>query len=299
MKSTLAALSLFAPLFAPFAAANFDLYLVTENNAGDTQNFGMWSIFEAEPDCNNAWNAYTVQSGEDVSGGAGVVCEGVKECYYDSDPSAVSRLEMNFNNDDPTKYHFTIYKDRNLDMIGLDGNVYGNCIVFPGDDFDCRTDLAFRYGKRMFRCLTAITAALPTNRTGSEQGACSFETTRTGASSSSTTNVRPNVRIYTTFLIRKEVGVVVEKLAAVHQLDVLAGIILDDVLEETFALPKAGSYNRKTSFGRFQLAGKLMRRSDGLHFRWRVIQALEALRHRHDSCRTRPGMVIAVKCQPG
>ncbi|KAF1969949.1 WD40 repeat-like protein [Bimuria novae-zelandiae CBS 107.79] len=133
-----------------------------------------------------------------------------------------------------------------------------------GDPGKGKTMLLCGIINELSKSISQTHPALPTNRTGSEQGACSF--------------VRP------TYKCTKEVGVVVEKLAAVHQLDVLAGILLDDVVEETFALPEAGPYNRKTSSGRFQLAGKLMRRSDGLHFRWRVIQALEALRHRHDSC---------------
>jgi hypothetical protein len=63
---------------------------------------------------------------------------------------------MNFHSD-PTKFHWTIYKDRNFDMIGLDGNVYGNCIVFPGDDFSCSEGTWSNGGKRMFRCLTPLT----------------------------------------------------------------------------------------------------------------------------------------------
>lgn len=56
MKSFIAALSLLT--LAPFAAANFDLYQVDENDTWDTQNFGMWSIFEGatEPNCDEAWS---------------------------------------------------------------------------------------------------------------------------------------------------------------------------------------------------------------------------------------------------
>jgi len=53
-----------------------------------------------------------------------------------------------------------IYKNRNpkYQLIGLDGNVYGDCIVFPGYTYQCkvttgRTD----YGFRKFRCLTRYT----------------------------------------------------------------------------------------------------------------------------------------------
>lgn len=42
-------------------------------------------------------------------------------------------------------------------MEGLDGNVYGNCIVFPGDDFQCSDGLKSVGGVRLFRCLTDVT----------------------------------------------------------------------------------------------------------------------------------------------
>lgn len=44
-------------------------------------------------------------------------------------------------------------------MIGLDGNTYGNCILYPGDSFNCNDDLviwANRQGVRKFRCLTHL-----------------------------------------------------------------------------------------------------------------------------------------------
>ncbi|OAG13147.1 uncharacterized protein CC84DRAFT_1079851, partial [Paraphaeosphaeria sporulosa] len=50
-----------------------------------------------------------------------------------------------------------IYKNRNWDMIGLDGNVYGNCIPFPNHDIQCSRGLWSVGGKRMFRCLTRFT----------------------------------------------------------------------------------------------------------------------------------------------
>jgi hypothetical protein len=49
-----------------------------------------------------------------------------------------------------------IYKDRNFDMIGLDGNTYGNCILFPGDDYQC-SGVPIQNGARKFRCLTQYT----------------------------------------------------------------------------------------------------------------------------------------------
>ncbi|KAF2445046.1 hypothetical protein P171DRAFT_485118 [Karstenula rhodostoma CBS 690.94] len=157
MKTTFAPLFLFAGL----AAANFDLYQVDENNSWDgTGVFSQWMLFEAEPDCEQALghrDSFRVNASDDVSEDGGVRCEPVEQCYYYGNPSEISTLEMNFNSNDPAKYHFTIYKDRNFDMVGLDGNVYGNCIVFPGDDFQCSEGTYSNGGKRMFRCLTDIT----------------------------------------------------------------------------------------------------------------------------------------------
>ena len=42
-------------------------------------------------------------------------------------------------------------------MIGLDGNVYGNCFPFPDNDFQCSAGLYSTGGKRMFRCVTSVT----------------------------------------------------------------------------------------------------------------------------------------------
>jgi len=50
-----------------------------------------------------------------------------------------------------------IYKDRNYDMVGLDGRSYGRCIPFPGDDISCSEVLRSVGGKRQFRCLTRFT----------------------------------------------------------------------------------------------------------------------------------------------
>lgn len=50
-----------------------------------------------------------------------------------------------------------IYKDRNYDMVGLDGRSYGRCIPFPGDDIECSEFTRFVGGQRKFRCLTQFT----------------------------------------------------------------------------------------------------------------------------------------------
>jgi hypothetical protein len=51
-------------------------------------------------------------------------------------------------------YSSAIYKNRNYEMIGLDGKVYGRCIPFPGHNFEYWP----MQGWRKFRCLTSFTA---------------------------------------------------------------------------------------------------------------------------------------------
>ena len=43
-------------------------------------------------------------------------------------------------------------------MIGLDGNVYGNCDPFPDDDFYCNFGIGAIWGRRLFRCYSRFTA---------------------------------------------------------------------------------------------------------------------------------------------
>jgi hypothetical protein len=55
-----------------------------------------------------------------------------------------------------------IYKDRDpkYQLFGLDGNVYGDCMLFPGNTFSCEYASGFGQwnGHRKFRCLTRYTA---------------------------------------------------------------------------------------------------------------------------------------------
>jgi hypothetical protein len=52
-------------------------------------------------------------------------------------------------------------------MYGLDENVYGRCIPFPGDDYLCAGLFGSRQGVRKFRCLTRFTAHDITSTWGS------------------------------------------------------------------------------------------------------------------------------------
>jgi hypothetical protein len=47
-----------------------------------------------------------------------------------------------------------IYKIGHYEMRGLDGNEYGNCIVFPSVGYEFVQDGALYRGIRLFRCLT-------------------------------------------------------------------------------------------------------------------------------------------------
>ncbi|KAJ3544732.1 hypothetical protein NM208_g2903 [Fusarium decemcellulare] len=119
------------------STANFDVYMVDEMT--------------------------TIPQQADVSGTKiGVRCEAddLRDCVSQSARAdAIKVLEMNFHGEDPV-YHWTIYQDRNYEMIGLDGKVYGQCILFPGNSYECR-DGPFGgfFGTRKFRCLTEFTAA--------------------------------------------------------------------------------------------------------------------------------------------
>lgn len=44
-------------------------------------------------------------------------------------------------------------------MYGLDGNVYGECILFPGNSFNCPAGGGPMVGHRKFRCLTQFSAS--------------------------------------------------------------------------------------------------------------------------------------------
>jgi hypothetical protein len=50
-----------------------------------------------------------------------------------------------------------IYKNRGhpYKMYGTDGKTYGECVMFPGDTFECGNGFgSVKSAVRMFRCLT-------------------------------------------------------------------------------------------------------------------------------------------------
>lgn len=58
--------------------------------------------------------------------------------------------------------HTAIYKNRGhpYKMYGLDGKTYGECVIFPGDTFECGNAFGgMKSGVRMFRCYTQWSVA--------------------------------------------------------------------------------------------------------------------------------------------
>jgi len=147
--------------FTHLASANFDIYMADERTT-IPQTWPMWHIFDTDPTCADLENNPNYLGSDDVSGDkVGVRCDSSSDPYncavqgYPAD--GIDVLEMNFAG---STYHWTIYKDRNYDMYGLDGNVYGNCFPFPGFSYDCDNFATGGFtGTRKFRCITEFTAA--------------------------------------------------------------------------------------------------------------------------------------------
>ncbi|TLD19042.1 hypothetical protein PspLS_09850 [Pyricularia sp. CBS 133598] len=142
----------------PVAIADFYIYKVHANDIfGENDEF--WQIFDGPPSCDDqrgttAWNNLS-----DVSGDKrGIRCE-EDGCSFGSDPSDIDVLEMNFRGD--PIYHWTIYKDRNYVMTGLDGSTFrGSCTPDDSDDFSCLNVLSGTdAGYRKFHCETDLTAS--------------------------------------------------------------------------------------------------------------------------------------------
>ncbi|GAB1313576.1 Small secreted protein [Madurella fahalii] len=159
MHFTLSTIAFMVAALLPMAAqANFDVYRV-EWIYINRPSIG-WQFFEAEPrNCDQVINTPVWEDHGDVSGSRlGVRCEG-SGCGPTPPPNDIDELEIHTSNN--PLYHWTLYKDRGRSMVGLDGNTYGNCIVFPNGDYNCPVaGQIFRIeGRRKFRCLTRFTAA--------------------------------------------------------------------------------------------------------------------------------------------
>ncbi|VBB73788.1 Putative protein of unknown function [Podospora comata] len=173
------------------AKANFDLYLGHQvfGVDGGAHLFHGWYIFDNDPSINDVFAYGPYLSQDDVSGSTtGVRCAG-SGCYGGA-ATDINVLEMHFSNN--PLYHWSkspfpssfspftssrkpwltisppppppqnaIYKDRGhpYKMYGLDGRIYGECILFPGVNFHHLRFVETRSGVRKFRCLTQFTAA--------------------------------------------------------------------------------------------------------------------------------------------
>ncbi|KAH7196945.1 uncharacterized protein B0J16DRAFT_377404 [Fusarium flagelliforme] len=145
MKFTVLATAVLAT-FLPAAQADFDIFKV------DHKKGGFVSVFDREffPDTYDASGSKT-----------GVRCRGA--CGFLGPTRDITQLEMNFRHKAPV-YHWTIYKDRNYRMYGLDGKKYGDCYVTTGNDYDCKRkyDIGLQsetvHGYRKFHCKTSFTA---------------------------------------------------------------------------------------------------------------------------------------------
>ncbi|KAK4215931.1 family 71 glycoside hydrolase [Rhypophila decipiens] len=89
-----------------------------------------WFVFPAQPDCDDVYASVYRPELDDVSKDwIGVRCEApYGKCSGGSDPRLIEILEMHFSNE--PLYHWTIYRDQDYQMWGLDGKNYGYCEPF-------------------------------------------------------------------------------------------------------------------------------------------------------------------------
>ncbi|RGP71019.1 hypothetical protein FSPOR_3707 [Fusarium sporotrichioides] len=165
MKSTTLATTLIAAVL-PLAQADFDIFLTHRTIGSDHEYGGKWAIWDrGRPNtCSSVFDSPLWAPRNDVSGDkTGVRCKGA--CGYMGPTRDIEQLEMNFRSHAPV-YHWTIYKDRNYGMYGLDGKKYGDCFVTTGNDYNCEryvshgggTGMEVIHGYRKFHCKTSFTA---------------------------------------------------------------------------------------------------------------------------------------------
>ncbi|KAH7368801.1 hypothetical protein B0T11DRAFT_316869 [Plectosphaerella cucumerina] len=108
-----------------------------------------------KPSCSEVSKRNIWQARSDVSGSkTGVRCVG--ECDMVHNGNNVDVFEMHWTNN--PLFHWTLYKSRGhpYKMYGLDGNVYGDCVVYSGEQFHCANFGAI-HGHRKFHCRTRFT----------------------------------------------------------------------------------------------------------------------------------------------
>ncbi|RBR23842.1 uncharacterized protein FIESC28_03311 [Fusarium coffeatum] len=161
MKFTVLATALLAT-FLPAAQADFDIFKVDHKKGGFVLE--SWQIWDRnQPNtCSSVFDREFFPDTYDASGSkTGVRCRGA--CGFLGPTRDITQLEMNFRHKAPV-YHWTIYKDRNYGMYGLDGKKYGDCYVITGNDYDCKRKINLGlqsesvHGYRKFHCKTSFTA---------------------------------------------------------------------------------------------------------------------------------------------
>ncbi|KXJ86406.1 hypothetical protein Micbo1qcDRAFT_209099 [Microdochium bolleyi] len=160
LASTAAAVVAAASLFGT-AQANFDVYR-TEVYSGNRPAI-TWQFWEAEApkDCGailrNAMYEELNNKGPFWDVFWGVHCTG-SGCDDLNPPGDIDQLRLKLRAN--PLLDWTLRKDQGWSMIGRDGNAYGNCIVFPQGDFECKLATGWNHiaTRRKFRCLTRFTA---------------------------------------------------------------------------------------------------------------------------------------------
>ncbi|OAK94851.1 hypothetical protein IQ06DRAFT_363118 [Phaeosphaeriaceae sp. SRC1lsM3a] len=145
-------LAALAAIVSP-ALADFYLYAGTQSSTIDGTTLDSFVPFTGPPDCNDVFNGPILTPSSDVSGNKrGVRCKGCSSAYGSEDMVKVTELEMNH-----ADYgHWTFYADRGGDMVDLDGNLVGNCVVDGSDGYTCTDGMAGYSGRSQLRCTTGL-----------------------------------------------------------------------------------------------------------------------------------------------
>lgn len=152
------------------ANANFDVY-----RGGISDNYGFpnddaWMFYNNPPDCDHVKD-WIWRGEDDVSGKKyGVRCKG-KDCGPSAGEDDIQLLEFNFLDG----YHWSkasyscyevsgirltfvcrytaTYKDRDWGLFDQDDKQIGQCMTFPGHEYECGLTVGRTFAVRKFRCL--------------------------------------------------------------------------------------------------------------------------------------------------
>ncbi|KAJ4303424.1 hypothetical protein N0V90_002318 [Kalmusia sp. IMI 367209] len=122
-----------AAFMSSLVSADWYLYEGWVIVAVDGSTDERFQIFAGPPSCDDVFNGLVYTPSDDVSGDKeGIRCDGCSPYGEDINPTVVE-INEDFG-------HYTWYADRGGDMVDLDGNVVGNCVVDTSD-----TVLLMRY----------------------------------------------------------------------------------------------------------------------------------------------------------